>query len=38
VNFELRRDLRYRSSWSGLDWKLPGHELDRVLVPHDGDT
>ena len=38
ANFEARRDLRYRSGWSELDWKLPDRELDRVLVPHDGDT
>lgn len=32
------RQQPFRSVWSDLAWEFPGRELDRVLVPHDGDT
>jgi hypothetical protein len=31
------RELLFRSAWSELLWHPPGHELDHVLVSHDGD-
>jgi hypothetical protein len=27
---------RFRSAWSDLDWRHPGSELERVLMPLDG--
>lgn len=32
------RNVRYRSAWSDLWWQMPDGELDRVLVPHDGEN
>jgi hypothetical protein len=31
------RELLFRSAWSELLWRLPDHDLDHVLVSHDGD-
>ena len=31
-----RGELRYRSAWSDLSWRAAEHDLDEVLVPHDG--
>jgi len=33
-----RSTRRFRSTWSDLSWQLPHRELDRVLVPIDGQS
>ena len=30
-------ERRCDSDWSDLPWQMPGGDLDRVLVPHDGE-
>jgi hypothetical protein len=30
-------DRHYRSAWSDLSWRAAEHDLDEVLVSHDGE-